>query len=126
VQQRALELVNEKRRRGGCGNLTLDRRLIVAANRHAAEMGRRDHFAHQDSRGGRAGDRVRAAGYRWSQYSENIAYGQRSVAEVVHDWMQSPPHRHNIMDCDLREVGVGRAFAADRTPYWVQNFATPR
>jgi uncharacterized protein YkwD len=126
VQRRVLELVNHNRRRGGCGNLTVDRRLVVAANRHASEMGRRDYFAHKDARGGRAGDRVRAAGYRWSRYSENIAHGQDSVGEVVRAWMRSRAHRENIMNCDLREVGVGLAFAADGTPYWVQDFASPR
>jgi uncharacterized protein YkwD len=51
---------------------------------------------------------------------------QDSVFEVVNGWMRSPEHRENIMDCGLREVGVGLAFAADRTPYWVQDFATPQ
>jgi uncharacterized protein YkwD len=126
VQQQALTLVNESRRRGGCDNLTVDRRLIVAANRHASEMARRGYFAHEDTRGERAGDRVQDAGYKWSRYGENIARGQDSVAEVVDGWMKSPEHRENIMDCGLREVGVGLAFAADRTPYWVQDFATPQ
>jgi len=126
VQVQALNLVNENRRRGGCGNVTVDRRLIVAANRHASEMARRGYFAHEDSRGERAGDRVQDAGYRWSRYGENIARGQDSVFEVVNGWMKSPEHRENIMDCGLREVGVGLAFAPDRTPYWVQDFATPQ
>ncbi|GAA3341466.1 hypothetical protein GCM10020358_32910 [Amorphoplanes nipponensis] len=126
VQQQALALVNENRRRGGCDDVTVDRRLIVAANGHADEMARRGYFAHEDSRGGRAGDRVTDAGYQWSRYGENIARGQDSVAEVVDGWMRSPEHRENIMDCGLREVGVGLAFSADRTPYWVQDFATPQ
>ncbi len=126
VQQQALRLVNENRRRGGCDNLTVDRRLIVAANRHASEMARRGYFAHEDLRGERAGDRVQDAGYRWSRYGENIARGQDSVFEVVDGWMHSPEHRENIMDCGLREVGVGLAFSSDRTPYWVQDFATPQ
>jgi uncharacterized protein YkwD len=126
VQQQALTLVNESRRKGGCDNLTVDRRLITAANKHASEMARRGYFAHEDSRGERAGDRVQDAGYKWSKYGENIARGQDSVAEVVKGWMNSPEHRENIMDCGLREVGVGLAFSADRTPYWVQDFATPQ
>ena len=126
VQQQALDLVNEHRRRGGCGNLTVDRRLIVAANRHAADMARRGYFAHEDSHGDRAGERVEDAGYEWSRFGENIARGQDSVFEVVDGWMHSPEHRENIMDCRLHQVGVGLAFADDRTPYWVQDFATPQ
>jgi uncharacterized protein YkwD len=125
VQRQVLTLVNENRRRGGCGNLTLDRRLIAAANRHAAEMARRGYFAHDSLNGEGAGDRVEDAGYRWKRYGENIARGQESAYEVVDGWMHSPAHRENIMDCQLQQMGIGLAFASDRTPYWVQDFATP-
>ncbi len=126
VQQQALELVNQNRRRGGCGNLSVDRRLVEAANRHAADMARRGYFAHESPNGDRAGERVDDAGYRWKRFGENIARGQDSVYEVVNGWMHSPEHRENIMDCGLHEVGVGLAFSPDRTPYWVQDFATPQ
>lgn len=126
VQQQALELVNQNRRRGGCGNLSVDRRLVEAANRHAADMARRGYFAHESPNGDRAGERVGDTGYEWKRFGENIARGQDSVHEVVNGWMNSPEHRENIMDCGLHEVGVGLAFAPDRTPYWVQDFATPQ
>jgi uncharacterized protein YkwD len=126
VQRQVLALVNENRRRGGCDALTLDRRLIAAANRHAADMARRGYFAHESPSGDRAGERVQDAGYRWSRYGENIARGQDNPAEVMDGWMHSPEHRENIMDCDLHQMGIGLAFASDRTPYWVQDFATPQ
>jgi uncharacterized protein YkwD len=126
VQQQMLALVNQNRRRGGCDNLSLDRRLIVAANGHAADMARRDYFAHESPNGDGSSDRMSEAGYRWSRYGENIARGQDSVYEVVNGWMHSPVHRENIMDCKLEQMGIGLAFAPDRTPYWVQDFGTPR
>ena len=125
VQQQARDLVNRERRQAGCDDVTVDRRLIVAANRHAADMARRGYFAHANPEGDRAGERVRDAGYSWSRFGENIARGQGSVYEVVDGWMNSPEHRENILDCRLHQVGLGLAFSADRTPYWVQNFATP-
>ncbi|MEV4709144.1 CAP domain-containing protein [Actinoplanes sp. NPDC049316] len=126
VQQQARDLVNRERRRAGCDDVTVDRRLIAAANRHAADMARRGYFAHEDPNGDRAGERVADAGYQWSRFGENIARGQDSVYEVVDGWMNSPEHRENILDCRLHQVGVGLAFSADRTPYWVQDFATPQ
>ncbi|MGX6608569.1 CAP domain-containing protein, partial [Micromonosporaceae bacterium Da 78-11] len=125
VQQRVLALVNQNRRRGGCGALSLDRRLIAAANEHAADMARNQYFAHEDRAGTQAGDRVRGTGYRWQRYGENIARGQRSPYDVVQGWMRSPQHRQNIMDCRLREMGIGLALSRDHGPYWVQEFATP-
>jgi uncharacterized protein YkwD len=43
----------------------------------------------------------------------------------VDGWMHSPEHRENILDCRLHQMGIGLAFDADRTPYWVQDFGTP-
>jgi uncharacterized protein YkwD len=125
VQQRVLRLINQNRRHGGCDPFTLDRRLIEAANDHAADMARRDYFAHESPSGDSAGDRVSDRGYRWKRYGENIARGADSAYEVVNGWMNSPTHRENILDCRLHEMGVGLAIARDRTPYWVQDFATP-
>lgn len=126
VQQQVLALVNKNRRAHGCDSLTPDRRLIEAANEHAADMAKRGYFAHEDRQGERAGSRVAGAGYEWKRYGENIARGQKSPFEVVSDWMDSPAHRENILDCRLDQMGVGFAIAGDDTPYWVQDFATPR
>ena len=126
VQQQVLALANENRRRGGCDGLTLDRRLIAAANRHAADMARHGYFAHRSLDGRGTDDRVSDAGYEWSRYGENIARGQDSPAEVMDGWMNSPEHRENIMDCRFTQMGVGLAFDAGDRPYWVQDFATPQ
>ncbi|MFF5084866.1 CAP domain-containing protein [Actinoplanes sp. NPDC000266] len=126
VQQRVLILVNQNRRKGGCGPLELDRRLIEAANRHAADMARRDYFEHDSPNGDSAGDRVSRTGYDWKRYGENIARGADSAWEVVDGWMNSRVHRENILDCGLHEMGIGLALDRDRTTYWVQDFATPR
>ncbi|GIF14066.1 CAP domain-containing protein [Actinoplanes teichomyceticus] len=126
VQQQILALVNRQRERSGCRPVTLDRRLIEAANRHAADMARREYFEHTSPNGDRAGERVSEAGYHWRWYGENIARGQESPWEAMDGWMNSPQHRENIVDCRLDEMGVGLALDRDRTPYWVQDFATPK
>jgi uncharacterized protein YkwD len=125
VQQQVLALINQNRRRYGCDSLSLDRRLIDAANEHAADMARRDYFAHESPNGDGPGDRVSGAGYNWRRYGENIARGVDSAYEVVDGWMHSPEHRHNILDCRLDQMGIGLAIDRDHDVYWVQDFATP-
>jgi uncharacterized protein YkwD len=124
VQQDVLSIVNEQRRFRGCPELWLDDRLMDAARTHAAEMANHVYFDHESLAGETAGERVEETGYDWWSYAENIARGQDSPDEVVQDWMDSPPHRDNILNCSLREVGVGLAFDTANTPYWVQDFAT--
>ncbi|WP_052311719.1 MULTISPECIES: CAP domain-containing protein [unclassified Actinoplanes] len=126
VQQQILALVNLQRGRAGCRPVTIDRRLIDAANGHAAEMARRDYFDHASPNGKGAGDRVSANGYPWRLYGENIARGQRSPWEAMDAWMNSPEHRANILDCKLDQMGVGLAIDGGHTPYWVQDFASPQ
>jgi uncharacterized protein YkwD len=125
TQQQVLSLINGNRRAHGCRGVTLDRRLIEAANGHAADMARHDYFAHESPDGQSAGDRVTKAGYNWRHYGENIARGVDSAYAVVDGWMHSPGHRHNILDCTLDQMGVGVAIAGDRKVYWVQDFASP-
>ena len=126
VRRDVLDLVNAHRRGHGCGDLGLDDRLTAAARGHADDMAEHGYFAHRSPAGDRAGDRIRAEGYAWRLFAENIARGQDTAAEVVDDWMNSPSHRENILACRLHDLGVGLTLDAGRTPYWVQNFATPR
>lgn len=125
VQEQALELVNRERRQAGCAELTVDRRLIAAANTHAADMAALGYLKHRDADGNRVGERVTAAGYPWSRVGENLARGPATVYDVVDGWMNSSVARAAILDCGFGQVGVGLARASDDTPYWVQVFATP-
>ncbi len=124
VQQQVLALINHNREKVGCSPVTLDSRLIEAANRHAADMARQGYFGHNSKNGQNPGQRVTGAGYRWRLFGENIALGQDSPWDVVNGWMASPEHRATIADCKLDQMGVGLALNAKRTPYWVQDFAT--
>jgi len=137
MAERALQLVNEARARGAqCGAqsfgpappLTLSGTLAGAARGHAADMAAHDYFEHQDLSGHSPADRVRAAGYREKVVGENIAYGPKSVEEVVQGWLASPGHCQNIMDPRFVQMGIGLApgRAARRGLFWVQLLAEPR
>jgi uncharacterized protein YkwD len=107
-------VLNEQRARHGLRPLGLNGRLSQAAHRHAADMARRNYFAHDTPGGGSFVDRIRRAGYltgarRWT-VGENLAWGShgRSAPRVIADmWMNSPGHRANILSPAFREIGVG-------------------
>ena len=67
-------------------------------------------------------------GYRERLVGENIAYGPKSVEEVVQGWLDSTGHCENIMDPRFAEMGIGYAAgkASRRGLYWVQLLAAPR
>jgi uncharacterized protein YkwD len=120
-----LRLVNAQRASAGCGALTVDSRLAAAAQAHSADMAANEYFSHTGRNGSDVGDRVDAAGYRWSNVGENIAKGQPTPAAVMQAWMNSSGHRANILNCRFRNIGIGLAYDG-RSPVWTQNFGTPR
>ena len=133
---RALQLVNDVRARGThCGDelfgpappVTLSGTLASVALGHANDMAEKNYFEHVDPAGQSPADRVRAVGYSEKLVGENIAYGPKSVDEVVQGWLDSPGHCENIMDPRFVEMGIGLAPGhVKRGLYWVQVLAEPR
>ncbi|MFF8606878.1 CAP domain-containing protein [Streptomyces sp. NPDC015346] len=118
-------LANAEREKAGCGPLRSDRRLRKSAQEHADDMADRDFYAHETPEGRDAGDRIRAAGYSWSAWAENIHRGPKTPAEAMEDWMKSEGHRRNVLNCAFEDIGVGVTLTPDG-PWWVQNFGAAR
>jgi uncharacterized protein YkwD len=134
---RALELINQIRASGTrCGQrsfapaapVTLSATLASVALGHAADMAAHDYFEHEDLSGHSPAQRVRAVGYQEKLVGENIAYGPRSIDEVVQGWLDSPDHCENIMDPRFAQMGIAYAPGqhSRRGLYWVQLLAAPR
>lgn len=112
-------LTNAERAKAGCKPLQVDSRLNKSALGHSADMSNRDYFEHESPEGEDFADREAEAGFKGNSGGENIARGQRSAAEVMDDWMHSPGHKRNILDCKFTKIGVG--YDPDGH-YWTQNF----
>ncbi|GHC67940.1 CAP domain-containing protein [Streptomyces flavofungini] len=119
--QQVLTLVNAERQQAGCRPLTNNSKLATAAQRHSADMKARNYFSHTSPDGTDPGQRITAAGYRWSTYGENIARGQQTAKSVMTSWMNSEGHRANILNCSFKELGVG-IVKGSGGPWWTQNF----
>ncbi|MET9416634.1 sigma-70 family RNA polymerase sigma factor [Streptomyces klenkii] len=119
--QQVTALVNAERAKAGCSPLTENSTLDAAAQGHSDDMAARGFFNHTNPDGKGPGDRITAAGYQWSTYGENIAYGQQSPSSVMDSWMHSDGHRKNILNCSFKEIGVG-VNNAPGGPRWTQVF----
>ncbi|WP_030801177.1 CAP domain-containing protein [Streptomyces sp. NRRL S-337] len=116
-----LKLVNSERSKAGCSPLKLNAKLTKAAQDHSKDMAAHRNMSHTGSDGSDPGQRITRAGYNWSAYGENVAYGYSSPESVMKGWMNSPGHKRNILDCSFKELGVGLAQPGD---YWTQDFGT--
>jgi uncharacterized protein YkwD len=98
--------------------------LMAAARVHARYMAEREITAHRGRGGSMPAQRVKRQGYAYITVAENVASGQSTPEEVLKSWMQSPPHRQNILG-DFAEIGAARVIGDDQRPYWCVVFATP-
>ncbi|MCZ2806416.1 CAP domain-containing protein [Modestobacter sp. VKM Ac-2983] len=115
-----LALVNAERAAAGCTPVSADAGLATVARAHSADMRDRGYFSHVDPEGLDPFARARAAGLGHAR-AENIAAGQPDATAVMAAWMTSPWHRANVLDCDLRTLGVGVATGSGG-PWWTQLF----
>jgi uncharacterized protein YkwD len=80
--------------------------LYTAAFGHSSDMARRNYFEHRSPEGKEVSDRVSAARYKWRSVGENLAGGDRSIAEAVQGWLDSPDHCEALMDPRYVDVAV--------------------
>ncbi|MET7542377.1 CAP domain-containing protein [Streptomyces sp. NPDC005349] len=118
-----LTLVNNERSKAGCSPLTMNAKLTKAAQDHSKDMASHQNMSHTGSDGSSPADRITRAGYTWSSYGENVAYGYSTPEKVMAGWMSSPGHKRNILDCSFKEIGIG---LAGPNSYWTQDFGTAR
>jgi uncharacterized protein YkwD len=123
LEAAVFSLTNAERATGNCPALVLDPRLAAAARSHSADMAQTGYFGHTAPDGSGPADRMREAGYETrSGWAENIALGQPTANAVMAAWMGSEGHRANILNCDLKAIGIGAARSANGQLYWTQVF----
>ncbi|WP_405676526.1 CAP domain-containing protein [Streptomyces sp. NBC_01511] len=122
VASDVVALTNAERSAAGLRPLAGDPRLTTAAQAHSDDMVTRGFYAHTSPDGRQPWDRAAAAGCAHRGIGENIACGQRSAAEVVRGWMDSPGHRANILKPDFTHIGIGFRGGGETGTYWTQLF----
>ena len=95
--------INAVRAQNRLPTLRVDRRLVRAARSHSRDMLRRQYFAHGDF-----ASRIATFRVRGRIFAENLVWGSGVMAPSVQvgEWLASPPHRENLLDPQLRRVGV--------------------
>ncbi len=136
ISDQVLALLNAERARAGCQPLSLDSRLMRAAQQHSEDMATNNFVGHTGSNGSTLAQRADAVGYAWSALAENVAAGYPTPEAVMAGWMRSDGHRRNILNCRYVHVGIGYVYQADDAPlpggqypyyhYWTQVFGAPR
>jgi hypothetical protein len=102
------ESANHERAADGLRPLKWSSTLAAAARPHALRMAAKNTLSHQLPGEPGMVERASQAGARFSSLAENVAEGP-SAAGIHRQWMNSPPHRANLLDPQLNSVGIAVA-----------------
>lgn len=124
-QAAALSLVNGFRLNEGLPPLSLSPKLSALSKEQADAMAAADKLSHNI--GGRLPKRLDKGGYAWLATAENIGAGYRTLAEAFSGWRDSPPHRKNMLNDKVTEMGIAATSRPDGKyrVFWAMILARP-
>lgn len=120
-----LELVNEERKRHGLHLVSIHPRLTRVAELHNADQAMKlVSLSHVGADGSGLKQRLKREGYMLRYAAENVAAGQTSPKRVHTSWMRSAGHRKNVLNPNVRELGMCVGHGADGRLFWTQVFGS--
>jgi uncharacterized protein YkwD len=115
------DATNRERAARGLQQLAWDNSLSTSARQHAEQMAERGELSHQFP--GEPGLEARAknAGANFIALAENVALAP-TVSDLHTEWMNSPPHRANLLDPNSNSIGIA-VIARGGELYAVEDFS---
>ena len=123
IESLSLELFrlsNEVRRDHGLIPFTQNEALTATAKVRVHESS--ILFAHQRPDGRGPFTAFTENDVEFIRAAENLAAGQTAAQQAVDGWMNSPGHRANILNDNLRQLGTAVTIGDDGRLYWIQVF----
>lgn len=100
---------NSARKTESLGTLTVNQKLVEAAQMKADDMATRGYFSHVSPDGKNSWYWFKEVGYNYAAAGENLAVNFTDSKDVTNAWMHSPSHRSNIMGENYTEIGIATA-----------------
>ena len=128
VSATLVELLNTDRSSDHLATLTVNPKLVAAAQAKANDMASKGYFAHVAPDGKDSWYWFRQEGYDYTYAGENLAVDFSDSGEVQRAWMQSPSHHQNIVNSNYTEIGIATAvgtYQGHPTVFAVQMFGAP-
>ena len=109
--QAAASMISLYRQNNGLGAVVVDPELMKLAEAQSQTMASRNKLDH-DLKAPLA-RRLNAAGYPATVAVENVSAGYHTLAEAFSGWRDSPPHRENMLNSGVTNLGIAASYAPD-------------
>jgi len=101
-----IELANQEREKIGISPLSINQKLVEAAQQKAQDMIDKGYFAHTSPDGLVPWYWLEKTDYKYSAAGENLARNFTDSEYLHQGWMDSLSHRLNILNKNFREIGI--------------------
>lgn len=109
----AAALISRYRASKGLGPVSVDPALTRIAAEHARRMAAANTISHRLPGEASFQQRLVDGGFLPQTAGENVAAGQKSLAEVLDVWRKSPGHNANLLLAGATRIGIAVAIAPD-------------
>jgi uncharacterized protein YkwD len=107
--QAAASMISLYRQNNGLGAVVVDPQLMKLAEAQSQAMANRNKLD-PDVKAPLA-RRLNAAGYPATVAVENVSAGYHTLAEAFSGWRDSPPHRENMLNSGVTNLGIAASYA---------------
>jgi uncharacterized protein YkwD len=119
LEARLLAEINDLRQEQGLAPLRSSAGLAAAAHEQSTSMAERGFFGHESPGGSPFWKRVESKYAKLTddgswQVGENLVWGspRLSAGQALDVWLNSPPHRKNLLTRTWREIGISAVHAS--------------
>jgi hypothetical protein len=121
-EKQLFDRLNDARRQAGLEPLEWDEDLAHAARLHSQLMAKKNQLGHVLPGEEEVSARLVATGIHFNRSGENVAYNS-DFDDFTQAWLDSPPHKENMLSPNYNVVGIGVAKSDDGLFYATQDFA---
>jgi uncharacterized protein YkwD len=107
--QAAASMISLYRQNNGLGAVVVDPQLMKVAEAQSQAMAGRNKVDHDEKAA--LMRRLNAAGYPATVAVENVSAGYHTLAEAFSGWRDSPPHRENMLNGGVTNLGIAASYA---------------
>ena len=123
MEKELLQALNAERAARSLPEVRVSSELAELARKHSADMARRDVLSHDSETRKSYGQRLTDAGLSFVMSGENVGRGNTFLTRPIHQsFMDSAPHRGNIVNPAFDSVGIGVAIGSRGTYYVTVDF----
>jgi uncharacterized protein YkwD len=108
--------INQQRTKAGLKALSVNDKLVDTATSKCEDMKKKNYFTHNSPDGTPYTNFIKAQVPNFKLSGENLGAGYTDINQLINDWMQSAPHKSNILNPKFTSEGIAVCGNSNQKP----------